>query len=90
MAGVKIHTHLIDKIAILNGFVSGLALLPQLVSAIIMDAYADLSATSFSLIFINSVVWTAYSLHRGLFSLLMASLLTGIVSLLLAVLALLN
>jgi len=77
---IILHTHWIDKLAILNGFVSGGALLPQVWKVISKGDVQGLSAVSFGIIFMNSAVWGIYAFHRRLLSLFIASLLTGISS----------
>lgn len=77
---ITIHNHVIDKLAFLNGFVSGIALYPQ-VWAILVNHSADgISSLSFGLIFLNSCVWLVYSIHRSLISLAIASLLNMVAS----------
>ncbi len=78
--GFVIHNHFIDKLALLNGLISGLALYPQVYSVLVTDSLAGLSLTTFVLIFINSVIWFFYAVHRALFSLGLASLLNSIAS----------
>lgn len=75
-----IHNHFIDKLAFINGFVSGVALYPQVWTVLTHGAPTGVSITSFLIILINSVVWVAYSVHRGLFSLGVASLLNTVAS----------
>lgn len=75
-----LHTHLIDRLAIVNGLVSGLALYPQLLKIMVMRDSDSISAVTYGVIFSNSVVWVAYSAHRGLLSLLIASLLNMLAS----------
>lgn len=68
------HTHLIDRIAFLNGFISGIALFPQLLHVLTTPAAAvAVSPMSYGIILINSIVWVLYAMHRGLISLGIAS-----------------
>lgn len=71
----EIHTHWIDRIAILNGFVSGVALWPQVVETLYTQITAGLSVWALFIIFINSLVWVVYAVHRRLISLAIASIL---------------
>lgn len=74
------HNHLIDKLAFLNGLISGVALYPQ-VFAILMNGHTDgISLVSFVLIFLNSCVWFLYAIHRLLISLMLSSILNMIAS----------
>lgn len=77
---ITIHNHVIDKLAILVGFSSGLALYPQLYLILQARSFEGVSILSFAIIFINSIVWLAYSIHRGLFSLGISSILNMIAS----------
>lgn len=74
------HHHFIDKLAFLNGFVSGVALYPQLYSVVTGGSTTELSLATFVIIFVNSIVWLLYSIHRNLLSLGIASLLNSIAS----------
>jgi len=69
------HNHLIDKIAIINGFVTGLALYPQVVASILSGDVSGLSNTAFIIIFLNSIVWMLYGYHRTIKPLIVSSLL---------------
>lgn len=75
-----IHNHFIDKLALLNGLVSGVALYPQVYSVIINNSVSGLSIVTFIVIFINSIIWFFYAIHRSLFSLGLASILNSIAS----------
>lgn len=74
------HQHTIDKIAFVNGLVSGVALYPQVITTIASRSGEFVSPLSFFLIFINSIVWLLYSLHRSLFTLAITSMLNCIAS----------
>jgi uncharacterized protein with PQ loop repeat len=74
------HQHTIDKIAFVNGILSGVALYPQVWSTLIQGSGEGLSVLSFLLIFINSIVWFLYAVHRSLLTLAITSILNGIAS----------
>lgn len=84
--GIELHTHFIDRLAMANGLISGLALYPQLFMALI-GGTDNLSGATYFLILVNSVVWALYALHRGLVSLLLASLLNALAAFFLLALA---
>lgn len=88
--GLLIHNHFIDKLAFLNGVISGIALYPQVYSIMTGSGSTGLSLTTFIIIFINSIVWLLYSIHRNLLSLGLASLLNCIASGIVVVLIILN
>ena len=73
MRAYDIHTHLIDKIAIANGVLSGLALYPQIYDVLFRGGFTNFSSLSLVLILLNSTVWTLYAVHRRLISLFIAS-----------------
>lgn len=75
-----LHHHLIDRIALLNGLVSGIALYPQVWTVLSNSSTAGISLPTFLLIFFNSIVWLLYAIHRGLISLGIASVLNIIAS----------
>lgn len=79
--------HFIDQLAKVNGIVTGVALYPQLIRAILTDITQGLSTTAFAIIFINSVVWVAYARHRHITPLTIASVLNGIAAAILMVLS---
>jgi uncharacterized protein with PQ loop repeat len=72
--------HPIDRLANANGIITGLALWPQLIKALISGSTGDLSFWAFSIIFLNSAVWTAYAWHRSLTPLKISSVLNLIAS----------
>ena len=74
------HHHPIDRLANVNGIVTGLALWPQLIKALVTHSTEDLSLWAFAIIFINSVVWTAYAWHRSLTPLKVSSILNLVAS----------
>lgn len=80
---VQLHTHFIDKLAFLNGIVSGFALYPQVFNVLYNGASTDFSTLSLVLICINSAVWMLYAVHRHLISLFLASLLNEVAAVLL-------
>jgi uncharacterized protein with PQ loop repeat len=75
------HHHPIDQIGNINGLVSGITLYPQLFYAIYAKSIEGLSLLTFVLIFINSLVWVAYAVHRKLPALLISSALNAFSSL---------
>ncbi len=75
-----VHHHFIDKLAFFNGLISGVALYPQVYSILASSSTAGVSLTTFVIVFINSIVWLLYAMHRDLFSLGVASLLNLIAS----------
>lgn len=80
MDRVVIHHHFIDKLAIGAGVLSGVALYPQVIYITTQESIVGVSLTTYAIIFLNSFVWLAYSIHRGLFSLGFASILNIIAS----------
>lgn len=70
-----IHNHFIDKLAVLNGFISGIALYPYIFDILVRGAENNLSTLTLVLIFTNNIVWFLYSLHRLLASLIIAAML---------------
>lgn len=75
-----LHQHLIDRIALVNGFVSGVALYPQVWAVLANGSTTGISLPTFTLILLNSIVWLLYALHRGLISLGIASVLNILAS----------
>ncbi len=75
-----IHNHVIDRLAFFNGIISGFALYPQVYSVAMSGSIEGVSIITFLMIFINSVVWFVYSIHRGLISLGIASTLNCVAS----------
>lgn len=69
------HSHPIDKIAELNGLLSGIALYPQVIQAALTKNVDGLSLYTFLFIFINSIIWIFYAQHRSLPQVLISSLL---------------
>ncbi|OGG50361.1 hypothetical protein A2704_05460 [Candidatus Kaiserbacteria bacterium RIFCSPHIGHO2_01_FULL_54_36b] len=72
---ITIHNHWIDKLAVVTGIVSGFALYPQIFTIIANGSTEAMSLTTYVIILGNSVVWLLYSMHRGLFSLAIPSIL---------------
>ena len=77
---LDLHLHLIDRLAFVNGLISGIALFPQLVKVLAFQDAGGISVTSIALIFLNSLVWVFYALHRGLVSVGVAALLNTFAS----------
>lgn len=70
------HHHLIDKLAVVNGAVAGLALYPQIVYILFFGVANTLSGLTLWLILCNNIVWTMYGVHRSLVSVTMAGVLS--------------
>lgn len=70
------HHHFIDKLAIINGAIAGLALYPQIVAILFMGVQNNLSSLTLWLILCNNIVWTLYGVHRSIVSVTMAGLLS--------------
>jgi uncharacterized protein with PQ loop repeat len=75
-----IHHHVIDRLAFVNGLVSGIALYPQVWNVLAHESAANISTLTYTLILLNSLVWVMYAVHRGLLSLGIASLLNALAS----------
>lgn len=73
------HNHLIDRIALWNGLISGVTLYPQLY-LMITGQYqiGNLSGLSFALILLNSLVWLIYGAHRNIIPLVISSFLNAV------------
>lgn len=69
------HNHPLDKIAEINGLLSGLALYPQVIKAIISKSVSGLSVYTFIFIFISSIIWIFYARHRSLPQVMISSFL---------------
>ena len=78
-----LHNHLIDRLALANGFISGVALYPQVWTVLSSGSTVGVSLPTFLLILFNSVVWLLYAVHRGLISLGIASVLNILASIIL-------
>jgi uncharacterized protein with PQ loop repeat len=75
-----IHRHLIDRLAFANGIISGIALYPQVWNVVTTGTVSGISAVTYLLILVNSLIWILYAIHRGLLSLGIASLLNAVAS----------
>lgn len=71
------HHHLIDKLSVLNGVVTGLALYPQIYLILTSHVANTLSPLTLWLLVINNIVWVLYGVHRSLASITVAGLLSG-------------
>jgi uncharacterized protein with PQ loop repeat len=78
--GFEMHHHAIDRLALANGIVSGAALYPQVWSVLMSGSAAGISLVTFCIILLNSLVWLAYALHRGLISVGISSILNALAS----------
>lgn len=72
---VTIHNHIIDKLAVVAGIASGIALYPQILLIVTGTDKTGVSLVTYGVVFTNSIVWLFYSMHRGLLSLAIASIL---------------
>lgn len=72
---IVIHNHWIDKLAVITGIVSGFALYPQIFALTTSGTTEHISIVTYVIILANSVVWLMYSIHRGLLSLAIPSIL---------------
>lgn len=72
------HHHLIDKLAIINGAVSGLALYPQVFVILYSGVQNNFSPLTLWLIVFNNIVWLTYGIHRRLSSVSIAAALSGL------------
>lgn len=70
------HHHIIDKLAVLNGAVAGLALYPQIFFILAHGVVNTLSPLTLWLILGNNVVWTLYGVHRSIVSVTLAGVLS--------------
>lgn len=85
----KLHVHIIDRLAFANGILSGISMFPQAIQVMVTGQIAGISVVTSVIIWINSIVWLMYAIHRGLISITISSVLNVIAStLLLAVLGL--
>lgn len=80
-----LHTHFIDRLALINSLVSGVALFPQGIKVLSTGNSAGVSSVTAILIWINSLVWLAYGLHRGLISVVLSAVLNTIAATLLII-----
>jgi len=70
------HRHIIDYVALANALVSGVSLIPQAWKVLKTLSVHDLSFATFTLILLNSVIWSAYAVHRRDLILLVSSALS--------------
>jgi uncharacterized protein with PQ loop repeat len=75
-----IHHHVIDKLAVLAGILSGIALFPQVVQITLSGSVTGVSFLTYLIVFVNNFVWLAYAIHRGILSLGISALLSIIAS----------
>ncbi len=79
------HHHLIDKLAVINGAVAGLALYPQIFFILSQGVVNTLSPLTLWLILGNNVVWTLYGLHRSILSVTIAGVLSFLAAVILLI-----
>lgn len=82
---VSSHHHVIDRLAVINGAVAGLALYPQIYAILVSGVVNTLSPLTLWLILGNNIVWTLYGVHRSLASVVLAGILSGIAAAILLV-----
>lgn len=70
------HHHFIDKLAVVNGAVAGLALYPQIGLILFFGVANTLSGLTLWLILCNNIVWTMYGVHRSIVSVTIAGVLS--------------
>jgi uncharacterized protein with PQ loop repeat len=80
-----VHAHLIDRLALGNSVISGVALFPQAVKVMAAQSSAGVSLLTVVLIWLNSLVWLAYGLHRGLISVTISAVLNALATSLLLI-----
>lgn len=80
-----IHTHFIDRLALGNSLVSGIALFPQAIKVFLVGSTNGVALLTAVLIWINSLVWLAYAIHRGLISVALSASLNVVASTLLLI-----
>ena len=71
------HHHLIDKLSVLNGVVTGLTLYPQIYLILASHVPNTLSPLTLWLLVVNNIVWILYGVHRSLASIVIAGFLSG-------------
>lgn len=80
MRGKKIfHRHFIDRIALINAFISAFALYPQLfvlLTTFTIDT-ESFSMTSFVLVLVSSILWFWYGVHQRAVPLIVSSFLNA-------------
>lgn len=74
------HTHFIDRLALLNSVMAGCALFPQVFITYTTASVVGLSSLTILLILFNNIVWLLYGVHRGLASVAIAALLSIVAS----------
>ncbi|MBL8158804.1 hypothetical protein JNK62_04695 [bacterium] len=71
---IVIHNHFIDRLAVVTGVISALALLPQVQVIMQATSFEHFSPITFVVIFFNSFVWLTYAIHRQLLTLAIPSI----------------
>jgi uncharacterized protein with PQ loop repeat len=86
-----LHRHFIDRVALINAFISAFALYPQLF--VLLTSFSieteSFSMTSFVLVLVSSILWFWYGVHQRAVPLIVSSFLNacaagGIIVLLIA------
>lgn len=75
---IEIHNHWIDRLAVVTAVFSGLALYPQVYTAISLGLTEGISTATYGIIFLNSIVWLLYAMHRALFTLAISAILNTV------------
>lgn len=71
------HHHLIDKLSVLNGVVTGLALYPQIYLILVSHVENTLSPMTLWLLVVNNIVWIIYGVHRSIVPVIVTGFLSG-------------
>lgn len=79
------HHHIIDRLAVVNGGVAGLALYPQIYVILFLGVANTLSPLTLWLILGNNIVWSLYGLHRSLLPVLLTGVLSALAAAILLV-----
>ena len=69
------HAHIIDRLAFANSIFSGLSFFPQAIQVFMTRQSEGVSTITSIVVLLNSIIWLAYALHRGLVSLVISSVL---------------
>jgi uncharacterized protein with PQ loop repeat len=75
------HHHFIDRLALINSIIAGVALFPQVWVTYATGSIAGISPLTFFIILLNNIVWLLYGIHRSLLSITVAAFLNVLASL---------
>ncbi len=74
-----LHRHFIDRVALINAFISAFALYPQLF--VLLTSFSieteSFSMTSFVLVLVSSILWFWYGVHQRAVPLIVSSFLNA-------------